>query len=131
MLSLGIYRCGLYALIDGGCVYRYEGEKEWAFCGHPMTSRQTYGSAIHTGNIDSTPVVGRRVWSMAVYEGKLFARTLPSGHIWSFEAGTLVSYDEVFPEGWHPITVIRRGVRLRVYLNGRLLKDSSSFSPSY
>jgi len=71
----------------------------------------------------------RRVWSMAVFKGKLFAGTMPSGHVWSFEAGRNVTCDREFPLGWHHVAAVRDDNRLRLYVDGSVVSRSEPFKP--
>jgi hypothetical protein len=83
------------------------------------------------GTLDTTPMVYlRRVWSMAVFQGKLFAGTLPSGRVWSFEAGRMATSDHPLPTGWHHLAAVREGNHLRLYVDGNLAAVSTSFNPS-
>ena len=193
LMSFTVYRDNLYALVNGGPVYRYEGGEKWTYCGVPNGSQQTYAAATYRGellvgtwpgcevlrydggedwtslgrvgyemevmamalynskvyfgtlpmanvwrlddndyqyiaNIDNSPEVFlRRVWSMAVYQGKLFAGTLPSGHVHSYEAGRMATSDTALPAGCHHIAAVRDGDVLRLYVDGKLAAQSSSF----
>jgi hypothetical protein len=195
LISLCVYRNELYGLANGGEVFRYLGEDRWENCGTPPGSTQTYGGAIHAGqlyvgtwpegevarydggqswtrigragyereimgmavynqklyigslpmanvwrmdgrgfrfvgNLDDTSTVFlRRVWSMAIYDGRLFAGTLPAGRVMSLGAGAVATGDDVLPPGWHHLTAVREGRRLRLYLDGTLLACSATFRP--
>ncbi len=95
-------------------VYRFDGGTEWT----------------RFGRLDQTPDVRyRRVWSMAVFQGRLFAGVLPSGHVHSIEVGRNVTYDHVLQPGWRHITAVRRGERLELYVDGRQVSQSKTFSP--
>uniref|UniRef100_A0A7C4LLR8 LamG domain-containing protein n=1 Tax=Schlesneria paludicola TaxID=360056 RepID=A0A7C4LLR8_9PLAN len=76
--------------------------------------------------LDETPDVKyRRVWTMATYQGRLFCTTLPSGEIWSLSAGQCVTWDHEFPSGWHDVAAQRQGGRLRLFVDGRCVAESS------
>jgi len=196
LMSFTIYKDQLYTLVNGGPVYRYNGDEDWTLCGTPGASDQTYAAATYRGellvgtwpncevlrydggekwtsfgrvgyemevmamalynakiyfgtlpmanvwrlddndyayigNIDNSPEVYlRRVWSMAVYQGKLFAGTLPSGKVLSYEAGRMATSDMALPPGRHHIAAVRDGDMLRLYVDGKLAAQSSSFDSS-
>ena len=95
-------------------VYRYDGSTTWNY----------------TGNLDLTPNAKyRRVWPLAVYQGKLFAGTLPSGHIFSLEAGKCVTYDRELRPGWRHIAAVKQAGLLKLYVDGRLVAQSTAFNP--
>lgn len=95
-------------------VYRYDGGTDWT----------------NIGRVDLTPDVKyRRAWSMAVYKGRLFVGTLPSGRVLSIEAGCNVTYDKLFPSGWHHIAAVRDADRLRLYVDGEHVSESSLLLP--
>ena len=95
-------------------VYRYDGGEMWNY----------------TGNLDLTPDAKyRRVWPLAVYEGKLFAGTLPSGHVFSLEAGKCVTYDKALRPGWRHIAAVKEGGLLSLYVDGKRVARSSAFNP--
>ncbi|MCB0214552.1 MAG: LamG domain-containing protein, partial [Anaerolineae bacterium] len=71
----------------------------------------------------------RRVWSMAIYQGRLFAGTLPSGRVYSIEAGKLVSWDRAFPAGWHHLAAIKQHDVLQLYVDGQLVASAAGFQP--
>ncbi len=97
-------------------VYRYDGGTDWT----------------SIGRVDHTPDVKyRRAWSMAVYKGRLFTGTLPSGRVLSIEAGRNVTYDTLFPGGWHHIAAVREAGRLRLYIDGQLAAESDSRLPDH
>ena len=105
IITLAIYRGKLYALINGGPVYRYEGGTEWACCGQPETSRQTYSAVIHQGRFyvgtwpegevyvyeggDSWERVARlgyerEIMGMALYNGNVYLGALPMASVYRF-----------------------------------------------
>jgi len=95
-------------------VYRYDGDTTWNY----------------TGNLDLTPSAKyRRVWPLAVYQGKLFAGTLPSGHIFSLEAGKCVTHDSELQPGWRHIAAVKQAGLLKLNVDGRLVAQSSGFNP--
>lgn len=96
-------------------VYRFDGEGAWT----------------NVGRLDRTPdVMYRRVWTMAEYRGRLFCSTLPSGHVHALEAGKSVSYDHELPAGWTHLAAVKAGDRLRLYVGGVLVAESTPFDPA-
>jgi hypothetical protein len=80
-----------------------------------------------------------RVTSMAVYDGKLFASTgsctsspddAPAdvrGKVFCIEAGANVTHDEDLGSGWKHVLVVKQDSRLKLYVNGKLVKTSAEF----
>ena len=106
ILSFAVYRDGLYALINGGSVYRYESEARWQYCGRPPTSTQTYGGVISGGRFyvgtwpegevfrydggESWECIGRlgysrEIMAMAMYNGSVYAGALPMANVWRMD----------------------------------------------
>jgi hypothetical protein len=136
-------------------VYRYEGDDNWVSTGRLGEELEVMGPNVYNGKLyfgslplarifrhdgDSrwTPVGRvdhtvdvkyRRAWSMAVYDGRLFVGTLPSGHVWSFEAGKNATYDRPLRPGWRHIVAMRQGAVLKLYVDGKQVATSSSFGP--
>ena len=70
--------------------------------------------------LDLTPDVRyRRVWSMAVYGGRLYCGTLPSGRVFSMEAGKCVTHDYELSPGWHHIAARRAATSLALFVDGQ------------
>jgi hypothetical protein len=107
ILSLAIHQGNLYALINGGPVYRYEGGSSWAFCGCPPGSTQTYGAVTSDGHLyvgtwpegdvhryeggerwTTLERVGyeREIMAMALYNGKVYVGSLPMANLWRMDA---------------------------------------------
>ncbi len=96
-------------------IYRYDGGSAWA----------------RIGRVDETPdVVYRRAWSMAVFQGRLFVGTLPSGKVLSVEAGRNATADTSLPDGWHHIAAVRDSDRLTLYVDGKSVATSATFTAS-
>jgi len=80
-----------------------------------------------------------RVTSLTEYNGRLFASTGSStgsaldapadirGSVFSFEAGKNVSYDHDLGPGWKHLVAIREGGRLKLFIDGKLKAESTSF----
>jgi hypothetical protein len=83
-----------------------------------------------------------RVTSMTVFNGRLFASIGSStssildapadvrGKVFSIEAGRVASYDDDLGPGWKHITAVRSGGLLKLYIDGKLAAESSSFDPT-
>ena len=67
---------------------------------------------------------------MAVYQGSLFVGTLPSGHVWSFEAGKNATDDHPLRPGWRHIVAMRQGTTLKLYIDETQVATSSTFDPA-
>jgi hypothetical protein len=106
MLSFVVYKGELYALINGGEVFRYLGDEAWEDCGTPTGSTQTYSAAIYAGDLyvgtwpvgDVQRYLGGQAWrtmgrageekevmGMAVYNQKLYVGTLPLAHVFRMD----------------------------------------------
>jgi hypothetical protein len=116
-MGMAIYNGKLYAgTLPLAGVYRHDGENTWTF----------------TGRLDTTPDVKyRRAWSMAVYQGKLFCGVLPSGRVLSLEAGKCVTNDRPLAPGWRHIAAVKDNGRLRLYVDGQRVAESSAFTPAH
>jgi len=115
-MGMAVYNGKLYAgTLPFADVYRYDGGSTWT----------------STGRLDNTPdVTYRRAWSMAVFDGKLFCGVLPSGHVLSLEAGKSATYDRALSAGWHHLAAIKKDNRLRLYIDGKRVAQSSRFLPA-
>lgn len=115
VMGMAVYNGGLYAgTLPLAEVYRYDGTNKWT----------------STGQLDHTPDVRyRRAWSMAVYQGKLFCGVLPSGSVLSLEAGKCVTYDRALAAGWRHLVAVKSGHRLKLYIDGNHVADSTPFDP--
>ena len=82
------------------------------------------------GDTDAGVWSQRRAWSMAVFNGRLYSGTLPSGHVRSFEAGKNATDDHELAPGWRHIAAVRDGNRLKLYIDGKLVAQSSEFDPA-
>lgn len=153
--SFVIYAGRLYVgTWNTGRVYRYDGDNRWSDVGRLGQELEVMGMMVHNGKVyagslpqaevyrfdgadnwkrlatlDSTPDVKyRRAWTMAEFQGRLFCGTLPSGRVWSFEAGRNVTYDHALPDGWHHLAAVRQRDRLTLYVDGRAVATSTSFN---
>jgi hypothetical protein len=67
---------------------------------------------------------------MAVYNGKLYCGTLPSGHVFCYEAGKSATDDHELPAGWRHVAAVKTGGQLKLYVDGRSVAVSDSFRPA-
>ena len=136
-----------------GKVYRLDSGDRWADAGRLGQEHEVMGMLVHNGafyagslpkaevyrwdeaggegrwsllkQLDTTPDVKyRRAWTMATYRGRMFVTTLPSGKIWSMQAGACVTDDGELGPGWHDLVAQRNGGRLRLFVDGRLSAES-------
>jgi hypothetical protein len=137
ILTFTAYRGALYALINGGPVYRYEGDGEWEHCGGPAGSTQTYSAAIYRGDLhvgtwpegEVFRYAGGQAWSkvsrvgyereimaMALYNQKLYVGALPMANVYRMDgdAFSLVGNLDSTPTAY-----LRRVWSMAVY-GGRL-----------
>jgi hypothetical protein len=83
-----------------------------------------------------------RLTSLTVHDGKLFASTgsctssvldAPDrgirGKVYSMEAGKVASYDDELGPGWKHLVAVRSGGLLKLYIDGNVVAESSSFDP--
>ena len=154
--GFAVYRGKLYVSTwPTGSVFRFDGKDKWTFAGRLGMEKESMPLAIYNGmmysgtlplgevfrfdggtrwtslgRIDMTPDVRyRRAWSMAVYRGRLFAGVLPSGHVKSIEAGKSGTADRELPSGWVHLAAVKGADRLRLYVNGRKVAESTRFDP--
>lgn len=83
-----------------------------------------------------------RLTSLTVYDGKLFASTGSCtssvddapldvrGKVFSMEAGKCASYDDDIGPGWKHITAQRQGGLLKLFVDGKLVAQSTEFDPA-
>jgi hypothetical protein len=135
-----------------GRVFRLSAENQWADTGRLGEELEVMGMLVHNGayyagtlplaqvyrydidrwtplkQLDVTPDVKyRRVWTMATFQGRLFCTTLPSGKVWSMNAGACVTCDRELPAGWHKVVAQRKGNRLKLFVDGVLAAESFPF----
>ena len=136
IMTFAVYRGSLYALINGGPVYRYAGGDQWDYCGAPEGSTQTYSAVICEGQLyagtwpqaelfryaggegwDKLSRVGyeREIMGMALYNGKAYLGALPMASVWRMD-GRQFSFMGTLD---HAPVQLRRVWSMAVY-NGRL-----------
>lgn len=150
--SFATYQNALHvATWPAGKVYRLEGADRWIDTGRLGQELEVMGMLVHNGvfyagtlplaevyryeggtnwkrlaQLDTTPSVRyRRVWTMATFQGRLFATTLPSGKVWSMEAGKMITDDRELSPGWHEIIAQRKSGKLRLFVDGVLTAESN------
>ncbi|MFM8220288.1 MAG: LamG-like jellyroll fold domain-containing protein, partial [Planctomycetaceae bacterium] len=62
---------------------------------------------------------------MAQHRGRLFCGTLPSGKVWSFSSGTVVTDDRQLKPGWHHLAAIRQAGRISLFVDGQLAASAT------
>ena len=142
--ALTVYNGKLYGgSIPRAEVCRYDGEPRWTslkrFCSPDGWQPGLPGKA-------SSKEVKEwsRVTSLAIHDGKLFAgignctsaaQDTPAdsinalGKVFCLEAGKCVSYDNDLGAGWKHLVAVREHDRLKLYVDGKLAAESSSFKP--
>lgn len=152
--SLGLHQGKLVAgTWPEGKVYRYQGGTKWKSTGRLGNEQEIMGSNHYNGKlyagslpmaeifrydgddkwnsvgrVDFTKnVIFRRAFTMAVFQGRLFSGTFPSGHVRSFEAGKVVSYDKALKSGWRHIAAVKEADRLKLFIDGKLVAESGEF----
>ncbi len=138
-----------------GRVYRFEDVDRWTDVGRLGQELEVMGMLVHNGRLlagtlplaevyafdgdrnwqrlaqlDTTPdVTYRRAWTMAEFDGRVFCSTLPSGRVYAYQAGASAMSGIPFPSGWHHVAATREGERLRLFLDGEQVAQSSKFDP--
>lgn len=136
-----------------GKVYRHEGDRSFVDTGRLGEELEVMGMLVHNGGLyagtlplaelyrydgdamwkkisrlDLTPEVKyRRVWTAATYRGDSYWTTLPTGHIHRLRTGAAVSWDELFPSGWHHVAARKAGGRLSLWVDGKQVAESEAF----
>lgn len=155
--GLAVYEGKFYTgTWPSGRVYRFEDLNRWTDVGRLGNELEVMGMVVHNGRLiagtlplaevysyegdttwkkisrlDLTPEVKyHRAWTMAEHDGKVFCSTLPSGRIFSFEAGRSVMWEKPFPEEWHHIAAIKTSEKLILYMDGKLVAESSGYKRS-
>jgi hypothetical protein len=134
-----------------GKVYRFEEVNRWKDVGRLGEESEVMGMLVHNGRLlagtlpladvyeyagesqwkkltrlDHTPDVKyRRAWTMAEFDGRVFCSTLPSGHIYSYQAGASVMSGNALPAGWRHVAAVKRGDRLQLYVGGKQIARSA------
>ena len=137
-----------------GRVYRFEDIDRWTDMGRLGEELEVMGMLVHNGRLlagtlplaevychegngvwrklarlDQTPEVKyRRAWAAAEFGGRLYFSTLPSGKIFSYQAGAMTSYDRELPGGWQHVAAVKSGGRLQLFVGGVRVAESDEFS---
>jgi hypothetical protein len=61
---------------------------------------------------------------MAEFDGRVFCSTLPSGRIYSYQAGASVMSGSAVPAGWRHVAAVKQSDRLQLYLDGKQIVRS-------
>ena len=61
--------------------------------------------------------------------GSISGSTLPSGRVFSTEAGKMATWDRTFPDGWRHVAAVKNEGALRLYVDGRQVAASTAFDP--
>lgn len=153
--AFAVYQGKLHAgTWRSGRVYRFDDLHRWTDVGRLGEELEVMGMLVHNGRLiagtlpsaevyefvgpaswrrlatlDATPDVRyRRAWTMAEFDGRLFCSTLPSGKVFSWEAGKCVQWNSRFPSGWHHVASVRSAGRLALYVDGTMVAQSDEFS---
>jgi hypothetical protein len=140
--ALTVYNGMLYGgTIPRGEVFRYDGDRRWTSI-RRFFSPPGWDPGPATAPVREEIRNWTRVTSMTVHAGRMFAgigsctgsaADAPAdvrGSVFSYTAGRCVSYDEDLGAGWRHVAAVRRGDRLRLYVDGRLVATSASFDPA-
>ena len=139
--ALTVYNGMLYAgAIPRGEVFRYDDDGRWTSI-HRFFSPPGWDPGPPTAPVREEVNNWTRVTSLTVHSGKLFAsigsctssvQDAPAdvrGSVFSYTAGRCVSYDDDLGPGWRHLVAVRRGDRLQLSVDGRLVATSASFDP--
>jgi hypothetical protein len=132
--DLTVYNGKMYAgVIPKGEVWRYDGGQTTTLVKR-LVNNPTYSPEDHNS--------WRRIPCMAVFQGRLFCGTSTvsgmaaakptdeSGKVYSWEAGKGVSFDDDIGTNWRHIVAVKQAGRLRLYLDGKRVGDSTRFDPA-
>jgi hypothetical protein len=137
--SLAVYNGKLYGgSLPRAEVCRFDGDSKWTSLGK-----------FSPDNWEPVPVgqanAGQgkewcRATSLTVFDGKLFLSTGSCtssildapldvrGKVFSMEAGKIASYDKDLGPGWKHIAAVRTDGLLKLFVNGKLVAESTSFN---
>ena len=146
-----VYQGQLYVSTwPSGRVFAYEGVNNWKDVGRLGDELEVMGLIVHNGQLlggtlplaetyiyegdttwrkmdrldETENVKYRRVWTMAEHAGRVYCSTLPSGHIYSYEAGKSVSWGKSFPAGWHHVVALKSVNTIELYVDGKLVNKT-------
>jgi hypothetical protein len=142
VMALAVYNGKLFGgSIPRAEVCRYDGEFQWTSLKR-FYSPEGYDPGL-PGKMSKRQVnEASRVTSLTVFDGKLFASTGSStssvldapcdvrGKVFSMEAGKAASYDDDLGPGWKHLAAIRDGGLLKLYIDGKLVAESTPFDPA-
>lgn len=155
--SLAVWAGRLYiGTWPSGRVYRFQEPNQWEDVGRLGDELEVMGMLVHNGRLiagtlplaevyqfdgqsswqklvrlDHTPDVRyRRAWCMAESQGRVFCSTLPSGKIYSWQAGRVAMADQGLSPGWHHVAAIRGDNSLKIFVDGQQVAVEGGFQPS-
>lgn len=136
--AMCVYNGMLYAgTIPRGEVYRFDGGTEWTRVGRfcPKELAEASDPSLHDrwGRVTSlTPYGGRLFASVGSYTSSIQDGAADQrGRVYSLRAGHCVSYDRDLGGAWRHLTAVRKGNRLALYLDGKLVSESDADSAGY
>lgn len=140
--SLAVYNGKLYGgSLPRSEVCRYDGESTWSSIKRFYSPDGWIPGVPGAANRKEVNEWGR-VTSLTVFDGKLFASTGSCtsstqdapldvrGKVFSMEAGKMASSSKDLGAGWKHVAAVRSGGSLKLYVNGELAAESSSFDPA-
>lgn len=122
-------------------IFRYEGTTNWTHLKRfvpqllPTSKSMTLGSG--APNVPGWRNYARPT-SLTIYDGKLYLslgsgssnlKDAPCdnrGKVFCMEVGKNVSYDKDMGFGWKHVAAVKKGGKLKLYVNGDLVKESST-----
>lgn len=139
-----------------GRVYLFEDINKWTDVGRLGNELEVMGMLVYNGRLiagtlplaeiysyeydtiwkkitrlDNTPDVKyHRAWTMAEHDGKVFCTTLPSGKIFSFEAGRNIISPAPLKPGWNHVVAAKSKDKLTLFIDGKMTVQSTSFDLS-
>jgi hypothetical protein len=134
--DLTVYNGKLYAgVIPKGEVWRYEGGEQWT-----MLKRLVVNPDYNPADLPTW----RRVPAMTIFQGRMYSGTAnctgerpdplkPAqpgddiGKVFAYEAGKSVSYGDDLGDVWRHVAAARKGGRIELYIDGKLVAASSAF----
>jgi hypothetical protein len=142
--ALVVYNGKLYGgSIPRAEVCRYDGTAQWTSLKRFYSPEGWHPALPYRATTELKQIKEwTRLTSLTIYDGKLFASIgsctssvldAPAdvrGKVYCMEAGTCASYDDDLGPGWKHLVAIRERGRLKLYVDGQLVANSSSFDPA-
>jgi hypothetical protein len=140
--SLAVYNGKMYGgVLPRSEVCRYDGDTRWTSLKR-FYSPEGWTPALPGRATPKQLNEWSRLTSLTIYAGKLFASTgsctssildAPCdvrGQVFSMEAGKCVSFDDDLGSGWKHLAAVRENGLLKLYVQGKLVAQSSPFESS-